>query len=47
MVVRSQVANVWNEGDGIMPIGESKKLQYATSNLTFSDILIVVKGWWK
>ena len=47
MVVRSQVANVWNEGDGIMPIGESKKLQYATSNLTFSDMLIVVKGWWK
>ena len=47
MVVRSQVANIWNDADGIMPIGESKKLQYQTSNLTFSDMLIVVKGWWK
>ena len=47
MVVRSQVANIWTDADGIMPIGESKKLQYQTSNLTFSDMLIVVKGWWK
>ena len=47
MVVRSQVANVWTDADGIMPIGESKKLEYKASNLTFSDMLIVVKGWWK
>ncbi len=43
--VRTQVANIINEGTFIVPCSTAQVIQYHGSNLTFSTIEIIVLGW--
>lgn len=45
-LLRTQVANIVNDADLIVKCDGDRKIQYEGSNLTFSMIQIVVKGWW-
>lgn len=45
--VRTQVANINNDGDVIIPLSSDYKIQYKTSSTVFTSINFVVKGWWK
>ena len=44
--LRTQVANVSIDGDLIVPLDSNRTIEYRTSNTTFSNIYIAVKGWW-
>ena len=44
-VIRTQVANLVNDADLIVKCDSDRKIQYEGSNLTFTTIQIVVKGW--
>ena len=44
--IRTQVSNEVIEGDLVVAVDKDRKVQYIGSNLTFSEIDVVVKGWW-
>jgi len=45
--VCTMVANVSHETNVIVPCDSSGEIEYSTDNLTYTDIWIVVLGWWK
>ena len=45
--VRTQVANIYNEADLIIPCDSNRIIEYYGSNVTFTAIYLTVKGWWQ
>lgn len=41
-----QIAGIAAPGLGIIPIDPTGKLQYFATNTTFTDIYLIVLGWW-
>jgi len=45
--IRTQVANIFADGDLICACDSSRIIEYIGSNLAFVTTQAVVKGWWK
>ena len=45
--ITTQVANIALQMDCIVPVGSDRILKYWGTNTTFTDITILIKGWWK
>jgi hypothetical protein len=45
--IRSQVADIYINGDLIVALDDDQVIEYQTTNTTFNAIAITVKGWWK
>ena len=45
--VRTQLGGTWNDADVTVPYNSDQKVEYITSNTTFTGINVTVKGWWK
>jgi hypothetical protein len=44
-IVRTQVANCWNDATFIVPLDTGRVIEYKGSNVAFGSIIIVVSGW--
>lgn len=44
--MRTQVANIALETDGVCPLDENRRLEYRARNITWQTMDITVKNWW-
>jgi len=45
-VIRTIVAGLWHDRDGIVAVSSDRKISYYGSNRVVDGITFVVKGWW-
>lgn len=45
--IYTQVANVYNSADILVACDSNRVIEYKATNTTWTDIYLVVKGWWK